>query len=218
MFYIASFLDLFHIKPDSMDGGGLHLKKFWQLSDNPDFSHVRRLTWFIIWFRLKSYTILSILSINFVKFAIHNVIHSPFLPFWNKHLKSFFWRYVSGKFDLSVIFLHFTVYRVNCWYCLQVEGFTRKDRENAWLYSSQAIAVIRDYLEAFPDLFEFLADNTSNDFFFASDIFPTDGHGYVCFIWLSIVCSYMVLFFVAALLNSFIPKISLLNHKLWYFS
>ncbi|CAG0878937.1 unnamed protein product [Darwinula stevensoni] len=59
----------------------------------------------------------------------------------------------------------------------EVEGFTRKDRENVWLYSSQAIAVIKDYLEAFPDLFEFLADNTGNDIFFASDIFPTDVHG-----------------------------------------
>lgn len=43
-----------------------------------------------------------------------------------------------------------------------------------WLYSRKAIALIRDYVENFPEVFEHLCKQTSDDVYDDKDIYPGD--------------------------------------------
>ncbi|XP_034935611.1 5'-3' exoribonuclease 1 isoform X2 [Chelonus insularis] len=53
----------------------------------------------------------------------------------------------------------------------ELPGYTKKI-EGQWLYGSKSIGLIRSYMERFPLLFEYLAQNVSNDIYHEDDIFP----------------------------------------------
>ncbi|XP_034254731.1 5'-3' exoribonuclease 1 [Thrips palmi] len=53
----------------------------------------------------------------------------------------------------------------------EVPGYTKKDN-NMWLYSRKAIALIREYVEKFPEVFEHLCRKTSDDVYDDKDIYP----------------------------------------------
>jgi hypothetical protein len=55
----------------------------------------------------------------------------------------------------------------------EVCGYTRKRKDNNWLYSRKSIEALRNYMSEFPEVFEYLSTNerVSSDYFHASDIF-----------------------------------------------
>ncbi|KAK0177026.1 hypothetical protein PV328_001116 [Microctonus aethiopoides] len=53
----------------------------------------------------------------------------------------------------------------------ELPGYTKKVN-GQWLYSSKSIGLIRNYMEKFPLLFEYLAQNISNDMYNEDDLFP----------------------------------------------
>ncbi|XP_063223399.1 5'-3' exoribonuclease 1 isoform X2 [Bacillus rossius redtenbacheri] len=53
----------------------------------------------------------------------------------------------------------------------EVPGYTRKDGQ-VWLYSHKAVELVKDYIHEFPELFEYLAQNTGNDVFYENQLFP----------------------------------------------
>ncbi|KAK3912768.1 5'-3' exoribonuclease 1 [Frankliniella fusca] len=55
----------------------------------------------------------------------------------------------------------------------EVPGFTKKEN-NIWLYSRKAIAVLKEYVEKFPEVFELLSKQTSNDMYDDKDIYPDE--------------------------------------------
>lgn len=55
----------------------------------------------------------------------------------------------------------------------ETPGYTRKV-EGTWLYSPKAIALVNDYMEAYPELFTFISQNMGNDVYTEQDIFPDD--------------------------------------------
>lgn len=55
----------------------------------------------------------------------------------------------------------------------EVPGFTKKEN-NMWLYSRKAIAVLKEYVEKFPEVFELLSKQTSNDVYDDKDMYPGD--------------------------------------------
>ncbi|KAJ8687572.1 hypothetical protein QAD02_023366 [Eretmocerus hayati] len=58
----------------------------------------------------------------------------------------------------------------------EAQGFTRKDQNGTWLYSAKTIDFIRDYMLAFPELFENLEQYlVSSDLFMKDDLFPDQG-------------------------------------------
>ncbi|KAK0166620.1 hypothetical protein PV327_004112 [Microctonus hyperodae] len=53
----------------------------------------------------------------------------------------------------------------------ELPGYTKKVN-GQWLYSSKSIGLIRNYMEKFPLLFEYLAQNISNDIYNEDGLFP----------------------------------------------
>ncbi|XP_012270708.1 5'-3' exoribonuclease 1 [Orussus abietinus] len=58
----------------------------------------------------------------------------------------------------------------------EVPGYTRKEN-NQWLYSAKSIELIRNYMVQCPDLFERLGQNSVNDIFHESELFPSGSTG-----------------------------------------
>ncbi|XP_012226430.1 5'-3' exoribonuclease 1 [Linepithema humile] len=52
----------------------------------------------------------------------------------------------------------------------EMPGYTRKDNSQ-WLYSTKAVELIRNYMVKYPDLFERLAQNVTNDIFQEEELF-----------------------------------------------
>ncbi|KAL1116455.1 hypothetical protein AAG570_004928 [Ranatra chinensis] len=52
-------------------------------------------------------------------------------------------------------------------------GFTRKEN-NQWFYSEECIKIVREYMEKFPKVFEYLNNNTGDDIFFKEDVFTSN--------------------------------------------
>ena len=54
----------------------------------------------------------------------------------------------------------------------EVCGFTRKNKDNNWEYSSKALDALRLYMSLFPEVFEYLSsDRLNSDFFHQNDVF-----------------------------------------------
>ncbi|CAG2057549.1 unnamed protein product, partial [Timema podura] len=55
-------------------------------------------------------------------------------------------------------------------------GYTKKEN-TTWLYSKKAVKLVKDYINQFPELFDYLSQNknTGNDMFFEIHIFPNEG-------------------------------------------
>ena len=57
----------------------------------------------------------------------------------------------------------------------EVCGFTRRMADNSWQYSDKTVMAIGAYINAFPELFDYLArsnDNASRDVFHVDDVMP----------------------------------------------
>lgn len=51
-------------------------------------------------------------------------------------------------------------------------GYTRKENSQ-WLYSTKAVDLIRNYMAKYPNLFERLAQNVTNDIFQEEELFES---------------------------------------------
>lgn len=51
-------------------------------------------------------------------------------------------------------------------------GYTRRERGGYWLYSKKAEQEIHEYMEAFPEVFSYLKENTGVENVKAEDIYP----------------------------------------------
>jgi hypothetical protein len=65
------------------------------------------------------------------------------------------------------------IYCFLCCLLSQIPGYTRKEGI-VWQYSNKAIDLVRNYMQEFPELFDYLAKHTGNDVFYESDVFPTE--------------------------------------------
>nr|CAD7460816.1 unnamed protein product [Timema tahoe] len=57
----------------------------------------------------------------------------------------------------------------------EIPGYTKKEN-TTWLYSKKAVKLVKDYINQFPELFDYLSQNknTGNDMFFEIHIFPNE--------------------------------------------
>ena len=58
----------------------------------------------------------------------------------------------------------------------EVCGFTRKNKDNNWEYSTRALDALRAYMSLFPEIFEYLctSERINSDYFYHSDIFGAE--------------------------------------------